>query len=1399
MPDAFDIIAQQDKSLGVIDPSEAPIIPTKDAFDIIAEQDNQKLKKVGAFEQVKAQMDNEQVRKVADALKTHPWDFADKLTRNELDLFGAKKVIKRGLNLTEPVSGIEETVPPEILQKALDVASSEIGYKNPIKYLGLLAKIPSTIGEFALLPEVKIFEVPAGVSKVAKVVSAAAKTGTKFAEQTAFQLPNVWDSEKTWTDYLIDKGVDTTKAFAMGSVVSGINSIPLMKMMSEDFKVKFPKTSVAVDKVAKAGFATGAFVGETAATGGNAKAMIDTAITIIGFEAFGAMRDGKFKEAVQYAKKYNEELKQFDDATLENNLRDQFTIDSLAKERGRDIYGKFIKGEELLKQEIGKIVEENKLVPEKTLYEKAMESGEQQDDTELPRAAALETGGRKELPLRGSIESIIASQKNPSPEMKKLLDEFKSRGLLEPEVSKSGKPVVQEIISKFISAHNRLASLATDVKVVSASQLRKQGFESGYFSPIDKKVYISEDLNPREVVNVLSQELMHAYDLKKGTYQKKLNTDIARWKSSKSKLTFSQWMLTLPLEQWKGLASELLQNRVGDAAVRRFDKGYYDEFESTTQTPRNIETIKTVRVVKAFKTRVLEGLDKYRNEINPEWKETLSKAFSGIQSYVKNQYNQGRKDVENFMPEAKNIFLKGISKDKLKFEPLWDKIDTKKLFNEVNKISDMGDRLTTDKALRQVLDGYAPTESEALSLGEVFGFDFMQALGGRIKVEQAMKTLFKLGEGQSLTVREAHLLSEFSPKLKDKAWKAVPLYRKGSFELAQLWNGVFAIKFGGDVSNWMRQAKTEFVRHPSKGIEDFLKSMTVYWGSLKGDYQGTKEGEAKFTKFVQEVKNDPYYEEMKIGGMRLYDILPGDKTPISELPEFFIGRKYAEKVPLLGNLVKAGERSWSVGMSLFRTHLYGIYRPNFTNVNGDISPANSIKLCRYINSMTGEPTLYKGQFTDTLRALALAPKFTTSRVLNPLLAPGHLARAGYIKMTMENKAEVAYQDALQSGAKIEDAQVLKKRILGTELEKFQADMQLSKMAAESFASLIAANVVTGLFLSATGMLIGQKFEDTIELNPYSKSFGKIRLGNTRIDLWAGYSQPVRALIQAMAGKTITASGRLRDTDRKDIIATLMRTKIGLFTGLVVDVIQGHNFLGEPFLSPPESSSIPGYSKLPKAIQGIGKEGYDRFMTMFISDFIDAWRESGFIAGLFGGGLSFIGEGVSSYKDSEITQLQKYQDGMALDKYGKMWEDLTIKEQEKLSNRNPILLQMENAVKLSRLTPVDRSNLEQEQWNTGIRVFASLPDNIQDSLKTVGIKKIELSRKIGDFIMNDKRFDFYEQEVIKNLNSPQSIIMLSRLQSINNLKIREDRANEILGDVRERARNILTKKLNRNEI
>jgi len=116
-------------------------------------------------------------------------------------------------------------------------------------------------------------------------------------------------------------------------------------------------------------------------------------------------------------------------------------------------------------------------------------------------------------------------------------------------------------------------------------------------------------------------------------------------------------------------------------------------------------------------------------------------------------------------------------------------------------------------------------------------------------------------------------------------------------------------------------------------------------------------------------------------------------------------------------------------------------------------------------------------------------------------------------------------------------------------------------------------------LGAAGAIvleIGSQLGAGVNLDPTNADFGKLRIGNTRIDLWAGFQQPIRLMNEIAAGKvTSSTTGktiRLNDgsfgqlTD-KDIIERYVRTKMAPVAGALYDASTGRDFQGNPFSWP----------------------------------------------------------------------------------------------------------------------------------------------------------------------------------------------------------------------------------------
>src|SRR3990167_7657897 len=179
------------------------------------------------------------------------------------------------------------------------------------------------------------------------------------------------------------------------------------------------------------------------------------------------------------------------------------------------------------------------------------------------------------------------------------------------------------------------------------------------------------------------------------------------------------------------------------------------------------------------------------------------------------------------------------------------------------------------------------------------------------------------------------------------------------------------------------------------------------------------------------------------------------------------------------------------------------------------------------------------------------------------------------------------------------------------------------------------------FLGVGGSILamaGLAQDSTVELDPRSPDFGKMKLGETRLDFWSGYAQYLRCIAQMATAQGKTQSGRISQKDRMDLITRFAQSKFSPLVGLINDLIQGETFLGEDM--PPRSR---------KGVQG---QLYNRMMPLAIQDMVDGYLEASWSGGLLAS-IGFYGVGVVTYTD----ELKRTRDREAQKVYGMSWEEV----------------------------------------------------------------------------------------------------------------------------------------------
>ncbi len=575
------------------------------------------------------------------------------------------------------------------------------------------------------------------------------------------------------------------------------------------------------------------------------------------------------------------------------------------------------------------------------------------------------------------------------------------------------------------------------------------------------------------------------------------------------------------------------------------------------------------------------------------------------------------------------------------------------------------DKLNTAKAWSKVTEGFVPTRGEILLLEKQWGSDFA-------------KELLK------------------KRPLGDKIWDGA----------ADISNFMRTMVAGGDISVAGRQLRLLGQRYPAEYGKAIAAGAKSY---ASEDLATMVRKEYESSEFHQEAKK--YVKFFEKAGTQAVEP--------SERPEWYISH-YPEKIPIIGNLIRMGNRNYVETTNYFTQAIWDKLRLQ-DGINGvEPTKAQLTERGKWLMSMEGKPEIggiVGRRIAPITAGFFFAPRFAISRFTSPM-----------------------YLAKLASGDPVA--------------------RQIGKQTAGAFASLIGTNVA---ILALIKLVYGD--DATIELNPLSADWGKGKIGNTRIDLWSGYQQAARFLVQLVMGQYKTASGHIRDRERKDLIGTFIRSKENPLVSLISDLWAGKTYQGDKPFSAPKGEMGKKLDELgvPDIIQGVGKEAYNRMLFMWVQDFADASVNDGWPTGLAAGTLSFAGINTSSYTDTASTKLAKFKDEIAQKEYKENWEDITATEQKKLLRINK--QEIERLELLTKTENVRRDDYDyvarliEAEKKAGENIYNKLKPENQQALDEVGIS-LGLSRRIDDWEINDERYNRLQELTTQILDEKLSKITQS---------------------------------------
>jgi hypothetical protein len=450
-----------------------------------------------------------------------------------------------------------------------------------------------------------------------------------------------------------------------------------------------------------------------------------------------------------------------------------------------------------------------------------------------------------------------------------------------------------------------------------------------------------------------------------------------------------------------------------------------------------------------------------------------------------------------------------------------------------------------------------------------------------------------------LRVEKQNLQDEFDTELYKVELQNRTKFQKFRDGLLEIWNIPRALMATGEISFMLIQGGIQTLAHPMNAARAFFKAVQHFTSEKKAKQWGDF------------IKTQPYYEQMKKSKLSLSEFdaklnakeeqfLGGWVNFIWDYagwPLKFASKQAYEKWKQL-NVFKALERATVGYMNTIRIlrYLDGMKKLEMEGKNFNDNVDEYKNVADVINTLTGRASL--GPLEGASKALStvfFSPRNWASvlKTMTPL-AFYHFGKMGQ-KGTY--KPSVA-----------------------------------QKMAMADFMTYMA---ITGSFVA----LAASKFNDDddeeteVSLDPYSSDFMKIRLGNTRIDPWAGKQQMIvfqaRMIMDAITkgGKTKKLGEGMFTPTRFELATQLVQNKLAPSAALAVKWAQ-------------TKADKEGKKKLYGKEFILSEELAGSLYPMYIGTVNELWEDQPETVAGFLTAYAFLGGGVSTYGNEKEKEKEK---------------------------------------------------------------------------------------------------------------------------------------------------------------
>lgn len=383
-----------------------------------------------------------------------------------------------------------------------------------------------------------------------------------------------------------------------------------------------------------------------------------------------------------------------------------------------------------------------------------------------------------------------------------------------------------------------------------------------------------------------------------------------------------------------------------------------------------------------------------------------------------------------------------------------------------------------------------------------------------------------------------------------------PLQKVGDYT-REVFHLMRAVMTSFDLSAVFRQGGIGTFSHPGFALRAGLKMLNAF-ASRQAEFDS-----------MEEIRNRPNGQLYQTARLAITE----EEGRLTRQEEAFMGR-WGKKIPGIAG----SSRAYTTYLNNLRADMFDALVANLGK-SGAVTLDEAKVIAYFVNAATGRADL--GQYNSamaTLNTVFFAPRFVASR-FQYLFMPFHLP---FMKTTPRVKLAIA-----------------------AEYGRYAAGV--------------------GLFMAlavALGRLLPGDDEDkpTIEFDPRSSDFGKIKIGETRIDPLSGLAQVVVFLSRLASGQTKNMKGQIQPirgegvkyggSTSTDVIKRFVWSKLAPVPGSAVNLLEGENVVGEK----QTTAGVVG----------------DAFIPLAFRDIYSAMRARGIPAGTAIAILNILGMGTATY-------------------------------------------------------------------------------------------------------------------------------------------------------------------------